>query len=217
VFTCTTATLFVVGRRTKDVVETVLGKDFANWLMSDGYGVYREFHQRLRCLAHIIRKARGLAESLDQKASGFGTQVLDTLNDLIEAVYQARAAPPDEPLRERFAAQLDALYRACVHYAESEHAKTRALARELLNDWDTCWVVLDHPELPLTNMEPGHRKALMPLRSWPARSTPAANARPHPGFILPKRSSSGARGCLHLLFHLFLLREGLRRLGGLNG
>ena len=29
--------------------------------------------------------------------------------------------------------------------------KTRALARELLNDWDTFWVVLDHPELPLTN------------------------------------------------------------------
>ena len=27
----------------------------------------------------------------------------------------------------------------------------RALARELLNDWDTFWVVLDHPELPLTN------------------------------------------------------------------
>ncbi len=29
----------------------------------------------------------------------------------------------------------------------------RALTRELLNDWDTVWVVLDHPELPLTNNE----------------------------------------------------------------
>ncbi len=28
-----------------------------------------------------------------------------------------------------------------------------ALARELLNGWDTFWVVLDHPELPLTNNE----------------------------------------------------------------
>jgi len=31
------------------------------------------------------------------------------------------------------------------------HAKTAALARGLLNDWDTFWVALDHPELPLTN------------------------------------------------------------------
>ena len=31
--------------------------------------------------------------------------------------------------------------------------KTRALARELLNDWDTFWVVLDYPWLPLTNNE----------------------------------------------------------------
>jgi hypothetical protein len=29
------------------------------------------------------------------------------------------------------------------------HEKTRTLARELLNDWDTFWVVLDYPELPL--------------------------------------------------------------------
>lgn len=34
-------------------------------------------------------------------------------------------------------------------------------ARELLNDWDTFWVVLDHPELPLTNNE-----AERALRHW---------------------------------------------------
>jgi hypothetical protein len=27
----------------------------------------------------------------------------------------------------------------------------RSLARELLNDWDTFWVVLDYPDFPLTN------------------------------------------------------------------
>ncbi len=39
--------------------------------------------------------------------------------------------------------------------------KMRALARELLNDWNTFWVVLDHPELPLTN-----NKAERALRHW---------------------------------------------------
>ena len=33
------------------------------------------------------------------------------------------------------------------------HAKTRALARELLNDWNTYWVILAHPDLPLTKIE----------------------------------------------------------------
>ncbi|NEV64778.1 IS66 family transposase [Thiorhodococcus minor] len=39
--------------------------------------------------------------------------------------------------------------------------KTRALARELVNDWDAFWVVLDHPELPFTNSE-----AERMLRHW---------------------------------------------------
>jgi hypothetical protein len=161
VFTCTTATLFVVGQRTKEVVEAILGKDFANWLMTDGYSVYREFDQRLRCLAHIVRKARGLVESLDQRASGFGTQVLETLDEVMEAIYQARAAPPEVPLKERFASRLDALFKACLRHANSGHAKTRALARELLNDWNTFWLVLEYIEFPLTNNE-----AERALRHW---------------------------------------------------
>ena len=49
----------------------------------------------------------------------------------------------------------------CIQHAEVQHPKTRALARELLNDWDTFWVVLDHPELPLTN-----NAAERALRHW---------------------------------------------------
>lgn len=36
------------------------------------------------------------------------------------------------------------LFQACTRQAESGHEKTRPLARELLNDWDTFWVVLDY-------------------------------------------------------------------------
>jgi transposase len=42
VFTCATASLFVVGRRTREVVVRVLGERFAHWLMSDGYAVYTQ-------------------------------------------------------------------------------------------------------------------------------------------------------------------------------
>jgi len=69
----------------------------------------------------------------------------------MEAVYAAREGPPPVALRTQHANELNTLFALCLRHAEAKHEKTRALARELLNDWDTFWVVLDHPELPLTN------------------------------------------------------------------
>ena len=162
VFTCTTATLFIVGRRTRAMVCGVLGEHFDNWLMSDGYSVYRDFDQRLRCLAHIIRKAHGLEDSFDQPAQRFGSHVLGVIETIIEGVYAARGgAPPAEDLRAHYAPLLEELFDACRRTADSAHEPTRALARELLNDWDTFWVVLDYPEFPLTNNE-----AERALRHW---------------------------------------------------
>jgi hypothetical protein len=162
VFTCASATLFIVGRRSREVVRSVLGAAFGGWLMSDGYWAYREIDWRLRCLAHVIRKAHGLEESLDRQAQRFGRHLLAVIATVIEAVYQARGgAPPDAGLRARYAPLLEELYAQCLRHADSRHEKTRALARELLNDWDTFWVVLDYPELPLTNNE-----AERALRHW---------------------------------------------------
>jgi hypothetical protein len=55
VFTCASATLFVVGKRSRELLESVLGEAFAHWLMTDGYWAYRHYDWRLRCLAHIAR------------------------------------------------------------------------------------------------------------------------------------------------------------------
>jgi transposase len=55
VFPCASATLFVVGKRTRVVLERVLGETFDQWLMSDGYWAYRDYDWRLRCLAHLAR------------------------------------------------------------------------------------------------------------------------------------------------------------------
>jgi transposase len=161
VFTCASATLFVVGKRSREVLQGVLGETFAHWLMTDGYWAYRDYDWRLRCLAHIVRKARGLQQSLDRRAQPFGAQVLEVVETVMRAVYQARGAPPGVPLREHHAAMLANLFHACTQHAGSSHEKTRALARELLNDWDTFWVVLDYPWLPLTNNE-----AERALRHW---------------------------------------------------
>jgi hypothetical protein len=161
VFTCATASLFMIGRRTQEMVVRVLGEQFANWLMSDGYWVYRQYDWRLRCLAHLIRKARGLEQSLDAEANDFGKKTLEILETLMAAVYRAREGPPEVPLSEQYAAALLKFLALCELNSKAKHKKTRELARELLNDWNTFWVVLDYPWLPLTNNE-----AERALRHW---------------------------------------------------
>ena len=161
VFTCATATLFIVGRRSREIVQQVLGEGFSGWLMSDGYWAYRDIDQRLRCLPHVIRKARALEEGFDAEGRALGRQVLDVIATVMHVVYEARGGPPPGGLRERHAPMLKGLLEQCLRLAHARHEKTRALAREMLNDWDTFWVVLEHPELPLSNNE-----AERALRHW---------------------------------------------------
>ena len=49
----------------------------------------------------------------------------------------------------------------CEKYGGASHEKTKALAREFLNDWDAIFRILQHPYLPLTNNE-----AERELRPW---------------------------------------------------
>jgi hypothetical protein len=57
------------------------------------------------------------------------------------------------PLGQQHAALLREFLALCIRHSDAKHEKTRRLARELLNDWDTFRVVLDYPWLPLTNNE----------------------------------------------------------------
>ena len=154
-----TVTLYIIGRRSWDVIATIMEK-FAGWLMSDGYGQYRKYGKRLRCLAHIIRKARGLAESCHAGAAIFGEKVLESLTLFIEGIYEARGDPTIN-LPARFEQQLEDLKELSVQHRDHDHEKTKKLARELLNDWDAIWKVLEYPELPITN-----NVAEQALRHW---------------------------------------------------
>jgi transposase len=160
VFTAATVTLYYVAGRGKELVENVLA-GFTGWLMSDGWVAYRDYLRRLRCWAHLIRKARGLAQSCDREARAFGRLVLDTLEVLMAAVYAAREGPPPVDLPTQHAPLLAALRAACERCQGSHHQQTHALAVELLNDWEAIFQVLSPPELPLTNNE-----AERALRHW---------------------------------------------------
>ena len=155
-----TICLYFIGHRSKEILENVFSERFFGWLMSDGYQVYRRFQKRLRCWAHLLRKAEGLKESLSTEARAFGQATHELLNDLMIAIYEARESPPED-LTPRFREQLESFRRLCERHQDSVHEKTRALAREFLNDWEAFWIVVAHPYLPLTNNE-----AERALRHW---------------------------------------------------
>ena len=162
VFVSSSVAVFWISSRAGDLINRILGKNaYKGWLMSDGYRVYRQFLKRIRCWAHLVRKARGLTESYDKESQAFGKETLDFLNSLIVAIKNARETPPDKPLSERYQDQLISYRQACEQMKSSSHKKTHELAVEMLNDWDVIFTVLDHPHLPLTNNE-----AERALRHW---------------------------------------------------
>ena len=75
-----------IASRGAELITTVLGNQYAGVLMSDGWHIYRAFLNRLRCWAHLIRKAKGLEISLDASARQFGQHTLRLLGMLMEAV-----------------------------------------------------------------------------------------------------------------------------------
>ncbi len=153
VFATRFSVLYFIGQRSAEIIETLLGQSYCGWLMSDGYQVYRRYANRLRCWAHLLRKAKGLEESLDRKGQRFGKRTREILKTLINAVYQAREGPPPGDLKQIHAGLLKELRDLCETMKGGTHEKSRTLAGEFLNDWDAVFAVLSHPDLPLTNNE----------------------------------------------------------------
>lgn len=166
VFVTTTTALFLVGKRSKEIwcnlVDSFEG-GFQGWLMTDGYKVYRQYSRRLRCWAHLIRKAKGLGDSYDREVRGYGHQLKALLDKLMEAVYQAREGPEagKVSITARHQETVEKIRRLCEAMKKSTHKKTRELGGEFLNDWEAIFRILDYPAWPLTNNE-----AERALRHW---------------------------------------------------
>ncbi len=165
IFNALTVVYFCVGKRTKEQLQQILKASFAGWLMTDGYGAYRYYEKRLRCWAHLLRKAQGLADSMDLTAAEFGHFALEVLKICINAIYDWRKESyPSEKtdvLTNKLNSVLEEFKVMCEKYRGASHEKTKALAREFLNDWDAIFRILQHPYLPLTNNE-----AERELRPW---------------------------------------------------
>lgn len=143
---------YTVGPRSAELAQKILG-DFPGLLMADGYCVYRSYTNRLRCWAHLERKAKALKDSWDKEASTFGTYVAKTFETLRNSVYKMREMEPNTRDKEMDdCAELQAqLSIECLRHQGTTHEKTRKFAREIVNDPQAIFKVLQNPDLPLTN------------------------------------------------------------------
>jgi transposase len=120
----------------------MIGEGFLGWLVSDGYRAYRDHPRRQRCLAHLIRKA--VALGFYRNGSQFGSEVARDLRALIKAVADGADG-------ERVKRLISRLKWGCQCHQYETEEKVRALAREILNDWDAVIAFVNNPNLPPTN------------------------------------------------------------------
>jgi transposase len=130
------ASFFIVhSNRSRKAFEALID----NWrgiLVSDNYGVYRNWvNKRQECLAHLIRKASGLAERTDESCRRFGEQLKEALQQLCAFAH----APPGKKKWTNFYTRLMLL----LWLFEGAEDDAGRLSREILREIDTLWVFLD--------------------------------------------------------------------------
>ena len=155
------AAFFMVHSKRSQKAFAALIENWRGILVSDNYGVYRNWvNQRQACLAHLIRKARGLSERTDESCRRFGEQLKKALQQLCEFAH----APPSQKKWTDFYTRLMLL----LLLFEGAADDAGRLAREILREIDTLWVFLDE-----AGVEPTNNRAERALRFavlWRKRS-----------------------------------------------
>jgi transposase len=154
-------------RRSKEAFAALID-DWAGILVSDGYGVYRNWvARRQTCLAHLIRTARSLAERQHAELAACGTWALAELQRLC---HMATAPPTGGEWRAWYA-------RLCTWMDQYHDRADEAgrFARRLLREMDSLWVFLAQH-----GVEPTNNRAERALRfgvQWRKRSLGTASAK----------------------------------------
>jgi transposase len=146
--------------RSRKLFEALI-EDWRGILVSDNHGIYRDWvNRRQLCLAHLIRKAAGLAERAHESLSRFWEQLKDALQRLCAFAH----APPEKRKWTRFYSRLLML----LWFFEDADDDAGKLAREVLGEIDSLWVFLDE-----AGVEPANKRAERGLRFavlWRKRS-----------------------------------------------
>ena len=118
--------------------------DWKGILISDNYGVYVNWvNKRQTCLAHLIRKAKGLAERKNESIRNFGECILKELQLLC---YWAKKLPDEKQWTDFYSRLLLLLM---LHEGADDEAGQ--LARSIGKEIESLWVFLDESGVEPTN------------------------------------------------------------------
>jgi transposase len=128
----TTVALFTVQASRSQAAFEALVERWAGILVSDGYSVYRHWlHGRQTCLAHLIRRARGLSERQDPEMARFGRRMLAELQRLVHWA----TVPPASSEVQMWYARMVHLLRQYGERRDEAGTFARTLDRELGALW----------------------------------------------------------------------------------
>jgi len=151
-------------------------------LVSDDYALYRKWvHERQSCLAHHLRRARGLAERKDPDLAHFGERLLVELSLLARWGHD----PPTMGEWRAFIARFKPLL--ARHRDRKDEAGV--FARRLVNEMEALWLCISE-----TNVEPTNNHAERGAHQQPRRTSPSLRrhlAQTQPGHPKRKRRPLG--------------------------
>jgi transposase len=140
----TTVALFTVQASRSHAAFEALVERWAGVLVSDGYGIYRQWlHGRQTCLAHLIRRARGLSERHNPELARFGRRALAELQRL---VHWAHAPPTAGDVQTWYARMVHLL---ANHRQRRDEAET--FARTLEREMGALWTFMAEEGVEPTN------------------------------------------------------------------
>jgi transposase len=139
----TVALFKVQASRNKAAFEALIER-WAGILISDGYGVYQRWvHGRQTCLAHLIRRARSLAERKEPELAWFGRRMLAELQRL---VHWATAPPASGEVQMWYARVVHLINQYC-----SRRDEAGTLARTLERELGALWTFVVEEGVEPTN------------------------------------------------------------------
>lgn len=128
----TTVALFKVQAHRNTAAFEALMARWAGLLVSDGSGVDCQWvHGRQTCLAHLIRRARGLSERKDPELAGFGRRVLTAWQRLVHWAQ----APPTAGAVQTWYARMGQLLNQARARPDDAGKLARTLEREMASLW----------------------------------------------------------------------------------
>jgi len=139
-----TVAYFMIHKNRSKQAFLELIQDWEGILVSDNYGVYTKWvNLRQTCLAHLIRKAKALAERKDPTTSRFGELIT---KDLQLLCHWAKVFPEDQEWRDFYQRFTDLIF---DH--QEDKGEVGTLARSLIRQIESLWVFLDIAEVEPTN------------------------------------------------------------------